>query len=118
MVANLVPFKNRSLTLAQFGDLAEVPPELEWLANITNVKTRRAYRNGVEEFSAFTGLRQPAELRGIIRAHVIVWRKHLESRALAHALEGALGRGVEQLAGLGVTERRRELPSLPLATAA
>jgi len=34
--------------LAQFSDLAKVPPELEWLANITNVKTRRAYRNGVE----------------------------------------------------------------------
>jgi len=35
------------------------------------------------EFSAFTGLRQPAELRTITRAHVIAWRKHLESRALA-----------------------------------
>jgi hypothetical protein len=34
-----------------------VPPELEWLANITNPKTRRAYRIDVSEFSAFTGLR-------------------------------------------------------------
>ena len=25
----------RSLTPGQFGQLAEVPPELEWLANIT-----------------------------------------------------------------------------------
>jgi hypothetical protein len=37
----------------------------------------------VNEFSAFTGLRQPAELRTITRAHVNAWRKHLESRALA-----------------------------------
>jgi len=38
----------------------------------------------VSEFSAFTGLRQPAELRTIItRAHVIAWRKHFESRELA-----------------------------------
>src|SRR5216683_3087794 len=33
--------------------------------------------------SAFTGIRQPTELRSITRAHVIAWRKHLESRALA-----------------------------------
>jgi hypothetical protein len=26
---------------AQYGDLADVPPELELLANITNHKTRR-----------------------------------------------------------------------------
>src|ERR1700687_4398683 len=73
----------RALTRAQFGDLADMPTELEWLANITNPKTRRAYKNDVAEFSAFTGLRQPAELRSITRAHVIAWRKHLESRALA-----------------------------------
>jgi integrase/recombinase XerD len=71
------------LTPEQYGQLAEVPPELEWLANITNPKTRRAYKIDVEEFSAFAGLRQPAELRNITRAHVIAWRKHLESRALA-----------------------------------
>lgn len=60
------------------------PLELEWLANITNTKTQRAYKNDVGEFSAFTGLRQPAELWTITRAHVIAWRKHLESRELAH----------------------------------
>jgi integrase/recombinase XerD len=63
--------------------LVEVPPELEWLANITNPKTRRAYKNDVGEFSAFTGLRQPAELRTVTRAHVIAWRKDLESRGLS-----------------------------------
>src|SRR6202166_2953670 len=83
MAKDLVAVERRALTPAQFDDLADVPPELEWLANITNPKTRRAYKNDVGEFSAFTGLRQPAELRTITRAHVIAWRKHLESRALA-----------------------------------
>jgi len=55
-----------------------VPPEIEWLANITNPKTRRAYKNDVSEFSAFTGLRKPVELRTVTRAHVIAWRKDLE----------------------------------------
>ena len=30
----------QTLTPTQFSDLADVPPELEWLANITNPKTR------------------------------------------------------------------------------
>jgi integrase/recombinase XerD len=71
------------MTPAQFGDLAEVPPEIEWLANLINPKTRRAYRNDVGEFSAFIGLGGPAELRTVTRAHVIAWRKHLETRELA-----------------------------------
>src|SRR5271170_4977129 len=83
MAKDLIAVNQNGLTPAQFGDLAEVPPELEWLANITNAKTRRAYRNDVSEFSAFTGLRQPAELRTVTRAHVIAWRKHLELRVLA-----------------------------------
>jgi integrase/recombinase XerD len=70
----------RALTAAQFGVLADVPPELEWLANITNPHTRRAYQNDVDEFIAFTRLRSFAELRTISRAHVIAWRKHLEKR--------------------------------------
>ena len=40
----MTPALTRVLTPAQYGDLAEVPPELEWLANITNRKTREAYR--------------------------------------------------------------------------
>ena len=31
----------RSLTPAQFGDLADIPPELEWLANLTNPSNAR-----------------------------------------------------------------------------
>jgi hypothetical protein len=63
MAKDLVSVDRRALTVAQYGDLADVPPELEWLANITNPKTRRAYKNDVEEFVAFAGLRGSAELR-------------------------------------------------------
>ena len=72
-----------ALTRAQFGQLAEVPAELEWLANIINPQTRRAYKIDVGEFSVFAGLRHPSEFRAVTRAHVIAWRKHLESRKLA-----------------------------------
>jgi hypothetical protein len=40
----VVPVNKRSLSRAQFERLADIPPEEEWLANITNAKTRRAYR--------------------------------------------------------------------------
>jgi hypothetical protein len=75
----------RSLTPGQFGQLAEVPPELEWLANIPNPKTQRAYKIDVGEFSAFTGLKGPVELRTVTRAHVIARRKDLETRGLKGA---------------------------------
>jgi site-specific recombinase XerD len=78
-----VPALRRPLTPGQFTDLAEIPPELEWLANLTNPKTRRAYKIDVEEFVAFAGLRGIGELRAISRAHVIAWRKDLEKRELA-----------------------------------
>jgi hypothetical protein len=49
----LVSIKSaRTLTTEQYRDLADVPPELEWLANITNAKTRRAYKVDVAEFMA------------------------------------------------------------------
>ena len=82
-MANLIPVQHTALTAAQFGALAEVPPEIEWLANITNAKTRRAYQLDVGEFSACMGLRGPDEIRRVTRAHVIALRKTLESRALA-----------------------------------
>lgn len=85
MTSGLIPVPRRTLTLAQFGELADVPPELEWLANITNKKTRRAYKIDVAEFSAFAGLNKPAQLRTVARAHVIAWRKDMESRGLSAA---------------------------------
>jgi site-specific recombinase XerD len=82
-MSDLVTVNQRSLTPAQFGALSDVPPELEWLANITNPKTRRAYKIDVGEFSRFAGLQNPVELRTVTRAHVIAWRKDMESRELA-----------------------------------
>jgi len=84
-VNDLVVIGKEKLTPAQFSGLADVPPELEWLANITNPKTRRADKIDVAEFSAFTGLSEPAQLRGVTRAHIIAWRKHLELRDLTPA---------------------------------
>jgi len=37
----------RLLTAAEFHRLADVPPEVEWFANLTNPQTRRAYENAV-----------------------------------------------------------------------
>ena len=84
-VADLVVIGKEKLTPAQFSGLADVPPELEWLANITNAKTRHAYKSDVAEFILFTGLQEHAGLRAVARSHVIAWRKHLESRNLTSA---------------------------------
>jgi integrase/recombinase XerD len=85
VVDDLVVISEQKLTPAEFSGLADVPPEIEWLANITNDKTRRAYKTDVQEFVLFTGLHDPAALRTVARSHVIAWRKHLESRELEPA---------------------------------
>src|SRR5690349_15985832 len=81
----LVPVRKQALTRAEFARLADVPLEEEWLANITNTKTRRAYKIDVREFTAFAGLQAYGELRSIVRAHVIGWRKDMERRQLEPA---------------------------------
>ena len=73
----------QSLTPEQYRDLADIPPELEWLANITNAKTRRAYKVDVTEFITFTNLKDHSALRTVTRAHVIAWRKDMAARRLA-----------------------------------
>lgn len=85
MVSDLTVISKQTLTPAQYSQLAEVPPELEWLANITNSKTRRAYKVDVEEFVHFTGLNAPTALRTVAHAHVIAWRKAPEARNLTPA---------------------------------
>jgi|SRR6185503_6927453 len=77
--------KHRLLTQAEFQRLADVPPEIEWFANIKNDNTRSAYRNDVTTFMRFVGIEQPQEFRSITRSHVIAWRKELERRKLAAA---------------------------------
>src|SRR5438876_153353 len=74
----------RALSTAQFQTLAEVPPEIEWFANLTNANTRRAYEQDIEDFMAFAGLRQPTEFRDVTRAHVIAWREQLVGQGLAN----------------------------------
>ncbi len=72
----------RLLTRAEFQGLADVPPEVEWFANIDNPNTRRGYENDVRDFIEFAGILKPEEFRVVTRAHVIAWRKQLERREL------------------------------------
>ena len=73
----------RRLTAIEFQGLADVPPEVEWFANIDSLQTRRAYRNDIKEFMAFVGIAAAGEFRAVTRSHVIAWRKDLEARELA-----------------------------------
>ncbi len=74
---------DRRLTASQFQGLSEVPPELEWFANISNAKTRKAYQVDLKDFCTFVGIHAPTEIRQITRPHIIAWRKDLESRELS-----------------------------------
>jgi integrase/recombinase XerD len=75
----------RLLTAAEFQRLAEVPPEIEWFANIKNRSTRRSYENAIRDFMDFTGVVRPEEFRTVTRAHVIAWRDDLARRELGGA---------------------------------
>jgi len=76
---------NTFLSRPEFQKLAQVPAELEWWANIDNPRTKRAYAIDIREFMDFAGIRSPAEMREVRRAHVIAWRKDLERRPIAGA---------------------------------
>jgi integrase/recombinase XerD len=78
----IVPSTGRLLTAEDFLRLADVPPEVEWFANLTNRCTRRAYENAIRDFMAFTGIQQADEFRTVTRAHVIAWRDELGNRLL------------------------------------
>ena len=73
---------SRLLTAAEFHQLADVPPEVEWFANLSNPSTRRAYENAIRDFMRFTGIARPAEFRSVTRAHIIAWRDDLVRRGL------------------------------------
>src|SRR3954469_8004847 len=75
--------EGKRLSRAEFQGLGDMPPELEWFANLDNPRTRRAYRIDVKEFTAFAGVERPEEMRQVTRAHLIAWRKDLERRGLA-----------------------------------
>jgi integrase/recombinase XerD len=77
-----VPPTNRLLTAAEFHQLADVPPEVEWFANLSNAHTRRVYENAIRDFVGFTGIVRPEEFRTVTRAHIIAWRDELVRRGL------------------------------------
>jgi site-specific recombinase XerD len=81
----IVKAGQRALTAAEFHRLAEVPPAIEWFANIRNEQARRAYQGDVTDFMHFIGIRMPEELRLVTRAHVIAWRDTLLARKQADA---------------------------------
>ncbi|WP_158743043.1 tyrosine-type recombinase/integrase [Acidisphaera sp. L21] len=72
----------RLLTAAEFHRLADVPPEVEWFANLSNPSTRRAYEHAVSDFMRFVGIGRPEEFRTVTRAHIIAWRDTLMQRGL------------------------------------
>ena len=73
------------LTATQFQKLAEIPPELEWLANIENTHTKKAYQRDVRSFMGCVGIEQTGEMIKVTRAHVIAWRDELVGQGLAAA---------------------------------
>jgi site-specific recombinase XerD len=81
----VVAGEERLLSKIEFQRLADVPPEAEWFANLTNENTKRAYRDDVTSFMRFVGIKRPEDFRSVARAHVIAWRKMLEKRKLAPA---------------------------------
>ena len=82
----IAPSENgRLLTAEQFQQLAEIPAELKWLANIQNEHTRKAYKRDVRSFMGFVGVKQPGEMIQVTRAHVIAWRDELKSQGLSAA---------------------------------
>src|SRR5271163_2446538 len=78
---NIAPARvSQMLTAAEFHRLADVPPEVEWFANLSNPSTRRAYETAVKDFMRFAGIRRPEEFRTVTRAHLIAWRDELRRR--------------------------------------
>src|SRR6202051_3762680 len=77
--------REQRLTAAQFHQLADVPPEAEWFANLDNPRTRRAYQIDLRDFMSFIAIARPEDFRIVTRAHVLAWRKVLEDRALSGA---------------------------------
>ena len=55
----------RILTSAEFNSLADVPPEIEWFANIRSPNTRRAYELDLRDFRRFVGIGRPEEFRRV-----------------------------------------------------
>ncbi len=59
------------LTSAQYHQLSDVPPAIEWFANISNPQTRRAYENDLRGFMQFVGIDRPEDFRTVTRGHIL-----------------------------------------------
>ena len=57
----------------------------EWLANLDNQQTRRAYRSDIQNFFQIVGVGAAEDLYGIGRSHVLVWRASMEKGGLSTA---------------------------------
>ena len=82
-MSQLMQSEQRVLTSPEFHQLALVPPEAQWFANLDSAQTRRAYQSDLKAFMAFTGIVQPEEFRAVTRGHVLAWRADLENQGLA-----------------------------------
>ena len=47
---NVLDSAKRKLTAAAYQGLADVPPEMEWFANLGTAATRRAYETALKDF--------------------------------------------------------------------
>ena len=83
---------DRLLTAAEFHRLADVPPEVEWFANLSNAHTRRSYENAVKDFMRFAGIRRPEEFRTVTArapdrlARRVASRRDLGGATIRHRL--------------------------------
>ena len=83
---SIIPIsENRAIADTRFQELAEVPPEVEWFNNISNPRTRRAYRIDVTDFFGFIGIMELIEVRQVSRSHVIAWRDLLSNNGASPA---------------------------------
>jgi len=80
----LAPLPASMLSPDQFRMLSDIPPEIEWFANLRNPNTRRNYEFDIKQFTAFAGIETPDQLRAVSRAHVIAWRDHLAGLGLSN----------------------------------
>lgn len=78
----------RKLTAAEFQKLEQVPPEVEWFAELTNKNTRDAYVRDVKDFMRFVGIDVPEDFRRVTRAHILAWREDLKKRIVSEDAEG------------------------------
>ena len=52
----VISTKARALSAKEFLDLADVPLEIKWFANITTPQIRHAYQNDLKDFMGFARL--------------------------------------------------------------